>query len=103
MSASYVSNCCNCGRIVDTREKIDGCDDFGAELNDGRWTCSMECWVAVVDPETNEAIDKKLAGVIRKLHALYNAFNMRGANATTMLRAINTLSTMQNKLTPPNP
>lgn len=47
---SYAVNCCNCGRIVDTREKDEGGDGFGAELSDGRWTCSPECWDAVVEP-----------------------------------------------------
>lgn len=92
---SHTTNCCSCGRIIDTREKSEGGDDFGAELTDGRWTCSMECWAAIVDLITDEPIDKKIAGVIRKLHALHHAFNMRGANSTTMLRAINTLSTIQ--------
>lgn len=42
--AVAVANCCQCGRIVDTREKADGGDDFGCETTDGRWTCSPECW-----------------------------------------------------------
>ena len=45
------ANCCKCGRIIDKREMSEGGDAFGAEMTDGRWTCSMECWEAVVDPE----------------------------------------------------
>jgi hypothetical protein len=45
-----VANCCHCGRIVDTRETKHGGDAFGAQLNDGRWTCSPECWDAIVEP-----------------------------------------------------
>jgi hypothetical protein len=37
------ANCCECGRLIDTREEKDGGDKFGAELGDGRWTCSWEC------------------------------------------------------------
>lgn len=47
-----------------------------------------------------EPLDKKLAGVIRKLHALHHAFDMKGTNSVTMLRAINTLSVMQRNATP---
>jgi hypothetical protein len=47
---SHTTNCCKCGRIIDTREKKDGGDDFGAQLNDGRWTCSIECDDAVINP-----------------------------------------------------
>lgn len=47
----HTTNCCKCGRIIDTREKKDGGDDFGAQLSDGRWTCSIECDDAVVDPQ----------------------------------------------------
>lgn len=47
----WIANCCSCGRIVDTREIKNGGDPFGAELSDGRWTCSAECWGAVVDPD----------------------------------------------------
>jgi len=44
-------NCCKCGRIIDTREISEGGDTFGEALEDGRWTCSIECWEAIVDPE----------------------------------------------------
>jgi len=63
----------------------------------------MNEWVEIVctflrdgpSPEMiAEPIGKKLAGVIRKLNALHHAFDMKGANSTTMLRAINTLSRM---------
>lgn len=49
---------------------------------------------AKLTAEAEDSADKKLAGVIRKLQALHHAFDMKGANSTTMLRAINTLSTM---------
>jgi hypothetical protein len=48
---SWVTNCCNCGRVVDTREEADGGDKFGAEASDGRWLCSAECWDAVFRDE----------------------------------------------------
>ncbi len=45
------ANCCKCGRIIDTREKPEGGDSFGAQLADEvRWVCSPECWDAVVEP-----------------------------------------------------
>jgi len=34
------SACCMCGTAVDTREN----GTPGAQLTDGRWTCSPECW-----------------------------------------------------------
>ena len=40
---STTANCYVCGRIVDTREKSEGGDPFGAQDSDG-WTCSIECW-----------------------------------------------------------
>lgn len=46
----HTTNCCKCGRIIDTREKKDGGDDFGAQLSDGRWTCLIECDDAVINP-----------------------------------------------------
>ncbi|OCP21997.1 MULTISPECIES: hypothetical protein [unclassified Ensifer] len=42
------ANCCHCGRIIDTREVSEGGDAFGAEMSDGRWTCSFECNDAVL-------------------------------------------------------
>ncbi|WP_449376131.1 hypothetical protein, partial [Bosea thiooxidans] len=48
---AWIANCCHCGRIVDTREEKEGGDKFGCELTDGRWTCSPECWDAVVEPD----------------------------------------------------
>lgn len=47
----HTANCCNCGRIIDTREEAEGGDKFGAESSDGRWLCSMECWDAVFRDE----------------------------------------------------
>lgn len=48
---AWIANCCRCGRIVDTREEKEGGDEFGCEMSDGRWTCSPECWDAVVEPD----------------------------------------------------
>lgn len=47
---AWIANCCHCGRIVDTREEKEGGDKFGCEMSDGRWTCSPECWDAIVEP-----------------------------------------------------
>lgn len=44
------TNCCHCGRIIDKRETSQGGDPFGTQLTDRRWTCSFECWEAIVDP-----------------------------------------------------
>lgn len=44
---AWLANCCNCGRVVDTREKSEGGDAYGAEASGGRWLCSMECWEVV--------------------------------------------------------
>jgi hypothetical protein len=44
--------------------------------------------------EAEEPLDRQVAGMIRKLDALRHAFDMKGANATTITRVINTLSTM---------
>lgn len=43
-SPAVTANCCNCGRIIDTRERADGGDSFGCQLDDGRWTCSIACY-----------------------------------------------------------
>ena len=42
------ANCCVCGRIIDTREKSEGGDDFGDETEAGKWTCSVQCYDAYV-------------------------------------------------------
>ncbi|MGW9332759.1 hypothetical protein [Bosea sp. NPDC055594] len=47
---AYVVNCCNCGRIIDTREESEGGDQWGHELSDDRWACSPECLDAVTEP-----------------------------------------------------
>lgn len=71
----WIANCCSCGRIVDTREMKDGGDPFGAELSDGRWTCSAECWGAVVDPDfiadgakAQPAPQERRAGTMAEYH-----------------------------------
>lgn len=48
---AWLANCCNCGRVVDTREEAEGGDKFGAESSDGKWVCSSECWDAVFRDE----------------------------------------------------
>jgi len=59
----HTANCCECGRIVDTREAKDGGDGFGSELDDGRWTCSGECWEKAVGIE-QDAPSPDVAGLI---------------------------------------
>lgn len=45
--------CCCCGIMFDAREKFEGGADEGAELTDGRWVCSADCWELVTaDAET---------------------------------------------------
>lgn len=43
-----MANCCVCGRIVDTREKGDGGDEHGCEIDGEKWVCSTECWGVAV-------------------------------------------------------
>jgi len=47
-AAIPTANCCICGRLVDTREKSEGGDDFGDETEAGKWTCSVQCYDAYV-------------------------------------------------------
>lgn len=54
--ANWTANCCQCGRIVDTREKAEGGDPFGCQLDDKRWTCSPQCWERVVDPASPQPL-----------------------------------------------
>ncbi|MEM1151941.1 MAG: hypothetical protein AAGI03_15565 [Pseudomonadota bacterium] len=42
-------HCVECGKFIDTREDWEGGDTDGAELNDGTWVCSFECWEKVAD------------------------------------------------------
>lgn len=51
---SWIANCCQCGRIIDTREQKDGGDSFGCEAGNGSWTCSFECWETEVDAQPRE-------------------------------------------------
>lgn len=60
------ANCCHCGRIVDTREKAEGGDDFGCELSDGRWTCSPECWEITTEAP---AVTPEIARLTQELEA----------------------------------
>lgn len=36
--------CCICGNRFDAREQSEGGGPDGAQLTDGRWTCSPDCW-----------------------------------------------------------
>lgn len=61
--------CCVCGMPVKTCERqvaIEG--DYrcpahpdGAELDDGRWVCSLDCWSKIVDAKENEDIRLDIA------------------------------------------
>jgi len=84
---AWVAKCCHCGRIVDTREQTEGGDAFGAELNDGRWTCSIECWDTIVGsanvthpaPQDSEPLVKALKSAEKALRPFYDAvFNDNG-------------------------
>lgn len=39
---AWLSNCIVCGRVVDTREKLEGGDTHGCEYAEG-WVCSSDC------------------------------------------------------------
>lgn len=60
---TYVVNCCNCGRIIDTREESEGGDQWGHELSDDRWVCSPECLDAVTDPDATPPASSESAQV----------------------------------------
>ena len=45
-----------------------------------------------------QTLSEKLDGVVRKLTAVRLAFDMKGTNNVTMLRAINTISTLKNQI-----
>lgn len=46
---AWIANCCICGRIIDTREKETGGDEFGAAVDGDRWACSSKCWHEATD------------------------------------------------------
>lgn len=47
--ANPYKNCAECGRVIDTREKSEGGDGFGAALTQEEWCCSSECWNLMAD------------------------------------------------------
>jgi hypothetical protein len=52
---SVFKPCEQCNKPVDTREPNEGGDQHGAELSDGKWVCSFECWdksAGSLNPET---------------------------------------------------
>ena len=44
-----IVNCVFCGADVDTREVEDGGKPEGAQLDNGEWVCSSECWDAEIE------------------------------------------------------
>lgn len=60
---THVVNCCNCGRIIDTREESEGGDQWGHQLSDNRWVCSPECLDAVADPDATPPASSESAQV----------------------------------------
>jgi hypothetical protein len=46
---AWIANCRHCGRVVDTRERHEGGDKHGVEVDNGTWVCSPACWDAVVE------------------------------------------------------
>jgi hypothetical protein len=66
--AGHIANCCICGRVVDTRERTEGGDAFGVELEDGRWTCSIQCWNSAVGDahpiKAGEAVPERVTEII---------------------------------------
>lgn len=77
------ANCCKCGRIVDTRERSEGGDPFGAELNDGQWVCSIECWEAVVDTDATPPAPQPALALIEELTGALEGV-VRVANRATL-------------------
>jgi hypothetical protein len=62
--------CEQCNKPVDTREPDEGGDQHGAELYEGKWACSFECWdksAGSLNPETTlaEMSDDELRGLIQ--------------------------------------
>lgn len=88
---TYVVNCCNCGRIIDTREEDAGGDGWGHELSDERWVCSPECLDAVSgEPASSPAGgDVREAGraLVRQLRAIMCHLNGQAYSST--LSALN--------------
>lgn len=64
----WLANFCVCDRVVDTREITEGGDSHGSGFDDGRWTCSFDCWAAVVDLE-----DSTIPNLLDALKALLAA------------------------------
>lgn len=42
-----IARCIKCNRPVDTREVDEGGDEHGCQLEDGRWTCSPDCYYMI--------------------------------------------------------
>jgi len=80
-AAGWLTNCCQCKRIVDKRDAKDGGGPFGAELSVGRWTCSIECWTAVVDPAPDEAAGQGEADEPRAVQMLRGPLSKRATSA----------------------
>lgn len=40
----FITRCDYCNRLVDMREREEGGDTHGCQLNDGRWACSSDCY-----------------------------------------------------------
>lgn len=62
----WIARCCQCNRLVDTRENDEGGDIHGCQMDDGTWVCCGECWEKAAgvapDPVTVEAAAKVLLG-----------------------------------------
>ena len=40
---AHIGHCATCRRVIDMRETDEGGDGFGAENEDGTWSCSSGC------------------------------------------------------------
>lgn len=92
----WLKNCCECGRVVDTRERHEGGDHFGSELDNGRWTCSWDCWekAADIDPtaltltdnadadaKRVEELEQNFADALAVAEPWHNAYETANARA----------------------
>lgn len=104
---TYVVNCCNCGRIIDTREESKGGDQWGHQLSDNRWVCSPECLDAVADPDAVPAATRG-DGEFTALRVAYKrgvawAIENPGANSAWVEKAAYDYADKATSAPPPAP
>jgi len=54
-----IEQCCVCGKRFDAREQSEGGGQHGAELSDGRWVDTPECFERAATPNAQAGEDKR--------------------------------------------